>query len=135
MLYLISCVSACSLIPGYFYQVTALKGQVVGTRTHVAFLPRWLRQSIPRKHSKLKLYKYEQPWDDTLIVKTVETDEHGNCDFGALKIGHYMLRIDDNDIFDVEVKDMPRITKSVTIDASPIYPDCTGGHEFIVWTM
>jgi len=125
---------ACSLAVGYFYQVTALKGQVVGTHTHIALLPRWLRQSIPRKHAKLKLYDYEQPWDDTSVVKTVETDDQGNFDFGPLKIGHYMLRIDDNDIFDVEVKDLPRTTESVTIDVSPIQPDCTGGHEFIVRT-
>jgi hypothetical protein len=33
--------------------------------------------------------------------------------------------------FDVEVTDSVRITKNVTIDVSPIAPDCTGGHEFI----
>ena len=125
-------VSACTLAPGYFYQITALKGRVVGTHSHHTFAPRWLRQTLIRKHAKLALYEYRQPWDETLLVKTVETDDHGNFDFGPLKQGHYMLRIDDSDLFDVEIKDLPRKTESVTIDVSPITPDCKGGHEFIV---
>ena len=123
---------ACSLALGYFYQVSALKGRVVGTHSHHIFAPRWLRQSFVRKHAKLALYEYRQPWNDTLLVKTIETDDSGSFDFGPLKLGHYMLRIDDNDLFDVEVKDLPRKTESVTIDVSPIRPDCKGGHEFLV---
>ncbi len=123
--------SACTLAPGYFYQITALKGRVVGTHRRHTFAPRWWRQSFIRKHAKLALYEYRQPWDETLLVKTVETDEHGSFDFGPLKLGHYTLRIDDNDLFDVEVKDLPRKTESVTIDVSPINPNCKGGHEFI----
>lgn len=80
----------------------------------------------------MALYEYRQPWDETLLVKTVEADDHGSFDFGQLKLGHYVLRIDDNDLFDVEIKDLPRQTESVTIDVSPINPDCKGGHEFIV---
>jgi hypothetical protein len=34
--------------------------------------------------------------------------------------------------FDVEVTDSVKATKSITIDVSPVHPDCTGGHEFIV---
>lgn len=60
--------------------------------------------------------------------KTVETNEHGRFDFGSLKFGHYTLRVD-GDLFDVEIKDLPRQTESVTIDVSPIYPDCTGGAQ------
>lgn len=131
VLFSVICVSACTLSPGYFYQITALKGRVVGLRSHHLFAPRWLRQSFTRKHAKLALYEYKQPWDETLLVKTVETDDHGRFDFGPLKLGHYTLRIDDNDLFGVEVKDLPRKTESVTIDVSPIYPDCKGGHEFI----
>jgi hypothetical protein len=41
--------------------------------------------------------------DDGALVKTVETVDHGNFDFGPLKKGHYTLRIDDGDLFDVEV--------------------------------
>ena len=125
-------VSACTLAPGYFYQITALRGRVVGTHSHHIFAPRWLRQSFVRKHAKLALYEYRQPWNETLLVKTIETDDSGSFDFGPLKLGHYMLRIDDNDLFVVEVKDLPRETESVTIDVSPIRPDCKGGHEFLV---
>lgn len=124
-------VSACILAP-YFHQITALKGRVVGTHSHHIFAPRWLRQSFVRKHAKLALYEYRQPWDETLLVKTIETDDRGSFDFGPLKLGHYTLRIDDNDLFDVEVKDLPRETESVIIDVSPINPDCKGGHEFLV---
>ena len=125
-------VSACTLAPGYFYQITALRGRVVGTHSHHGFTPRWLRQSFIRKHAKLALYEYRQPWDGTLLVKTIETDDRGSFDFGPLKLGHYMLRIDNNDLFDVEVKDLPRKTESVIIDVSPINPNCKGGHEFLV---
>jgi hypothetical protein len=122
---------ACSLAIGYFYQITLLKGRVVGMH-NLTYAPRWLRQSVPRKQAKLALYEYSQPWDEKSLVKTVVSDDNGNFDFGPLKIGHYTLRIDDNDLFAVEVKDLPRVTESVTIDASPIHPDCKGGHEFIV---
>ena len=124
--------SACTLAPGYFYQITALKGRVVGTRSHHVFAPRWLRQTVKRKQAKLALYEYKQPWDEALLVKIVKTNDQGRFDFGPLKSGHYTLRIDDEDLFAVEIKDLPRQTESVTIDVSPIQPDCTGGHEFIV---
>jgi hypothetical protein len=124
---------ACTLVQGYFYQVTSLKGRVVGTH-HLTYAPRWFRQSLPRKHAKLALYEYGHSWEDAFIVKTVNSDDHGNFDFGQLEIGHYALRIDDNDVFDVELKDLSRITASVTIDVSPIHPDCKGSHEFIVRT-
>jgi len=130
----VSQTSACTLAIGYFYQVTALKGRVVGTH-NLTYAPRWFRQSFVRKHAKLSLYEYGQGANETSIVNAVETDGHGNFDFGPLKIGHYALRIDDNYEFDVEVKELPRITASVTIDVSPIHPDCKGGHEFIVRTQ
>ncbi len=135
VLLFVSQTNACSFAIGYFHQVTALKGRVVGTTYHG--LPRWLRQSFARKHAKLTLYEYRWPrasWDDASLIKRVETDDHGNFDFGPLRTGHYALRIDDNDMFDIELKDLPRVTESVTIDVSPVYPDCTGGHEFVVRT-
>lgn len=122
---------ACTLGLGYFYQVSGLKGRVVGTH-NLTYAPRWFRHSFARNHAKLALYEYQQPWNESLLVKTVETDNQGKFDFGPLKIGHYTLRIDDNDLFAVEVKELPRITASVTIDVSPLHPDCKGGHEFIV---
>jgi hypothetical protein len=56
-----------------------------------------------------------------------------------LKPGHYDLRIDDekgslSDRFEVEVKGPPNPQESETIDISPVSPDRTGGHEFIVRT-
>jgi hypothetical protein len=126
---------ACEWTVGYFYQVTTLKGQVVGTTSHG--LPRWLRQSFAKKHAKLVLYEYRWPRarnNMPPIIKTVETDGEGMFDFGLLGAGHYVLAIDDEDSFDVEIKELPQVTESVTIDVSPVYPDCTGGHEFIVRT-
>ena len=126
---------ACHWAVGYFYQVTALKGQVVGTTYHG--VPRWLRQSFAKKHAKMVLYEYRWPRarnDMPPIIKTVETDGNGMFDFGPLGTGHYTLAIDGEDSFDVEIKELPQATESVTIDVSPVYPDCTGGHEFIIRT-
>lgn len=52
-------------------------------------------------------------------MKAVETDGDGKFDFGPIKTGHYTLRVD-GDQFDVEVKDLPLITESVTIDVTPV---------------
>jgi len=126
---------ACEWAVGYFYQVTVIKGQVVGTTYHG--VPRWLRQSFAKKHAKLILYEYRLPCVRNSmphIVKMVETDDDGMVDFGTLRTGQYTLVIDDEDLFDVEIKELPRVTESVTIDVSPVLPDCTGGHEFIVRT-
>jgi len=126
---------ACTWAVGHFYQVTALKGHVVGT-TYQG-LPRWLRQSFAKQHAKLALYEYRWPRarnDMPPIVKTLETDDKGMFDFGPLGTGHYTLAIDGEDWFDVEIKELPQVTESVTIDVSPVYPHCTGGHEFNVKT-
>jgi len=37
-------------------------------------------------------------------------------DFGPLRTGHYTLAIDGEDSFDVEIKELPQVTESVTID-------------------
>jgi hypothetical protein len=127
---------ACTWAIGYFYQITALKGRVVGTNSHL-YLPRWLRQSIARKQAKLALYEYRWPRARNSmppVIKTVETDSEGMFDFGPLGTGHYTLTIDDEDSFDIEMKALPQATETVTIDVSPVSPDCRGGHEFIVKT-
>ena len=71
-----------------------------------------------------------------LLVKTTKTDINGYFDFGEIKPGHYTLIVDDNKLggvwFDLEVKHQAKQTNSVTIDVSPVFPDCTGGQEFIV---
>jgi hypothetical protein len=122
---------ACERAVGYFFQVTALKGQVVGT-TYPG-LPRWLRQSFAKKYAKVVLYEYRWPRVGSAmppVVKALETDGNGVFDFGTLLPGHYTLVVDGENSFDVEIKPLPEITESVTIDVSPVHPDCKGGHEF-----
>lgn len=56
-----------------------------------------------------------------------------------MKTGHYTLVVDDEKLsssnwFDVEMKDRSLAKESVIIDVSPHFPDCKGGHEFIVKT-
>ncbi|HEV2400355.1 MAG TPA: hypothetical protein VGS27_25680 [Candidatus Sulfotelmatobacter sp.] len=131
---------ACSLAPihGYFHQVTAIRGRVVG-RSLGPFQFRWLRQSFGVDGAHLSLYEYRWPakLEDLKLVSSVNADAHGNFDFGPVRQGHYILNIGADDsrlfggMFEVEVTDTVRATKSVTIDVSPIHPDCRGGHEFI----
>ena len=71
------------------------------------------------------------------LVKKAVADREGNFDFGSLNQGHYTLVVDDarwghSDWFDVEITKLPRETESVIVDISPNFPDCKGGHEFIV---
>ncbi len=92
-----------------------------------------------RNDVSLTLYQYRWPVSsrsELPLVKTIRTDASGYFDFGPLKDGHYSLVIDDpwggSDWFDVEVLKVYPGTYSITIDISPVYPDCKGGHEFIV---
>jgi hypothetical protein len=125
----------CSWAIGYFHQVTCLRGTVVGMNRG---WPHWLRQRVARDNVNLRLYKYRWPLHDPsemALVKTVKTDASGRFDFGELQEGHYTLVIDwpseYAEWFDVEIKKLPRPTTSVKLDVSRVYPDCTGGHEFI----
>ena len=125
----------CSWAIGYFHQVTCLRGTVAGMNRG---WPRWLRQRVRRDNVNLRLYEYRWPLRDRSempLVKTVKTDNGGRFDFGELPEGHYTLVIDwpseYAEWFDVEIKKLPKPTTSVKIDVSPVYPDCTGGHEFI----
>jgi hypothetical protein len=129
------------LIPGYFCQVTALKGQVVGSQNFILQSIPWLRQSLGRNHAELTLYKYSQTKSPATPppLKTVTADSHGNFDFGPIPPGHYTLTIheptwNNSDYFDVEIKFLPTPTTSVLIDISPAHPDCTGGHQILVKT-
>jgi hypothetical protein len=87
----------------------------------------------------LTLYEYGAlvKVEDRKKVAMINTDSHGNFDFGAIPSGHYSLAIDVKDSdrmggwFDVEVTDKVKPTKEILVDVSPIHPDCTGGHEFI----
>jgi hypothetical protein len=86
----------------------------------------------------LALYEYRSATLDELKeVASVRTDDHGYFDFGTMPKGHYHLSITVEGsnrlggLFEVEVMHAIKATKSVTIDVSPIHPDCKGGHEFI----
>jgi hypothetical protein len=101
--------------------------------------PSWLRHRITRDNVKLRLYGYRWPIRDrteTPFIKTVTTDKNGSFDFGGVPVGQYTLVIDwpvaDGNSFDLEIKNSIAETSSVTVDVSPVDPDCKGGHEFIV---
>jgi hypothetical protein len=135
----VSEILGCSWAVGYFYQVRNLRGTVVGSKFPVLHSFRWFRQSVTRPQTKLTLYNYCWPCDVRSLepVKTVLTGTDGKFDFGSLRPSHYYLRIDDgkgelSDWFEVEVKGPPSPKESVMIDISPIRPDCSGGHEFII---
>ena len=135
----VSEIHGCSWAVGYFYQVTNLRGTVVGSKFPLLHSFRWFRQSIARPQAKLSLYNYCWPCDiwKLAAVKTVVADSDGKFDFRTLEPSHYYLRVDDekgglSDWFDVEVKRPSDPKESVTIDISAVSPDCSGGHEFIV---
>jgi hypothetical protein len=94
------------------------------------------RGTVHISHSAAQIARSRGRDSTQLLVKTTKTDINGYFDFGEIKPGHYTLIVDDNelgpDFFDVEVKQQAKQTSSVTIDVSPVFPDCTGGHEFIV---
>jgi len=130
---------ACSWAHGFFYQVTTLRGTVVGSKLPVLHSFRWFRQSVVRPQAKLILYEYCWPCEVRSLspVKTVFTGTDGKFDFGILKPSHYSLIIEGekgslSGWFQVEVKGTPKPKESETIDISPVYPDCTGGQQFIV---
>ncbi len=130
----------CTWPEGYFYQVSELRGNVVGAKIGPLQYSRWLRQLFARKNARLTLYQYRRPIterDEMPVVKTAQTDVNGYFDFGEVAPGHYTLIVDDgewgtSDWFDVEVKTQATQTMAILIDVSPHFPDCSGGHEFIV---
>jgi hypothetical protein len=91
---------------------------------------------VSRNDVRLTLYTYPEYAHGIKVgheVKSVGVDQRGSFDFGALTDGHYTLEIKGpelNDSYDVQITALPRPTSSVTIDISPNYPDCTGGHVF-----
>lgn len=137
MLLIVTEAYPCSWPVGYFYQVSALRGNVVGANLGLLQDLRWLRHSFPRKNARLTLYDYRHllQRSELRLVKITKTDVNGYFDFGEITPGLYTLVIDDNELgdqwFDVEIKQQAKQTRSVTIDVSPVFPDCTGGHEFI----
>jgi hypothetical protein len=110
---------------------------VVG-RSLGPFQLKWLRRLFSVSGAELTLYNYDQPFDWTnklpAVARTRATPA-GQFEFGDIKQGHYRLEISDgnlDDLFDVEITNRVSKTKSILIDVSPIFPDCTGGHQFEV---
>lgn len=129
---------SCEWAVGHFHQITCLRGSIVGTNRG---WPRWVRQRVVRDNVNARLYEYRWPLHDRRempLVKAIKTDKRGGFDFGELPKGHYTLVIDwpteYAEWFDVEIITLPKPTTSVKIDVSPVYPDCTGGHEFMVFS-
>jgi hypothetical protein len=129
--------SACSWARGHFHQVTQLKGKVVG-RSLGPIQFQWLRQMFAVSGAELRLYEYDQPfrWDrKPPAVAKATTNSAGEFEFKDIKEGHYRLEVDGGalqDMFDVEITKKVPPTAWVTIDVSPNFPDCSGGHEFEV---
>ncbi len=132
----------CTWAKGYFYQFTQLRGKVVGAKLGPLQYARWLRQSFTRNNVTLMLYQYRWPIksrEEMPFVAVTRTDKNGSFDFGQVKSGHYSLIVEDqgwgrSDWFDVEIINLPRKTASVTVDISPHFPDCKGGHELVIRT-
>jgi hypothetical protein len=123
---------SCSWAVGYFHQVTAIRGQVISYTWRIKRL--W--GAVGVSDAKLTLYEYRYPAkvEDLKKIAEVMADSDGNFDFGLVPKGHYSLKIvsdQNDDWFDVEVIDAARKTAHVTIDTSPVSPDCSGGHKFI----
>lgn len=130
---------ACSGAVGYFIQVTNLRGRVVGSSFPVLHSPvAWPAVTINRQLGLRTRDGLPEPAERHLTpVKTVTTGKDGRFDFGRVESGHYYLEIDDKagalyDQFEVELKGASQPKASVTIDISPIRPDCTGGHELLI---
>jgi hypothetical protein len=128
---------ACAWAIDYFYQVTNLRGTVVGSDFSFLHSFRWHRQSVVRPDAKLRLYEFRWPCDavSRATLKTVFTDSGGKFDFGVLQPGHYYLKIDDEKgslsaLFQIEVRGAQNPKESEIIDISSVSPDCTAGHEF-----
>jgi len=73
----------CTWAKGYFYQVTRLRGKVVGAKMGELQYIRWLRQSFVRSGAKLSVYEYRWPRShtDMPLIKSVEADSRGSFDF------------------------------------------------------
>ncbi len=135
---------ACTLVPGNFHQVTVLRGRVVGKSLgSLGF--RWLRQSFSVSDATLTLYEYRFADNNADLTRTnpakeiavVTVSSDGKFDFGSVPKGHYSIGVSVKNsnrmggLFYVEVTDKVKATDKITLDVSPINPDCTGGNEFI----
>jgi hypothetical protein len=97
---------------------------------------RWLRQSFVVPNAELLIFQYPEAYSSSgrAIVRT-QADKNGWFDFGVLPAGRYTLIVRSSsrrDWFDVEINPAVPKTKQVLVDVSSNFPDCRGGHEFLV---
>lgn len=136
LLSLTLCADACTFNVGYFHQVTRLKGRVVGKSLPV-FRFRWLRQMFSVSGAELEVYEY-QGWhwkEDSKPLARIVANSAGEFEFAALKEGHYSIQVKGGGLagwFDVEITNQVPPTERMTIDISPVSPDCSGGHQIEV---
>ena len=126
------------------YTVTQLRGKVVGHffGSHVqALAPDWLRRWFSVSNAQLTLYEYD-PDPETgyrgRVASTARSDSKGNFNFPKLENGRYVLSVNVKAtpelgaFFFVEINPTATPTKSVTIDASPLLSDCSGGNYMLI---
>jgi hypothetical protein len=138
LLLLVIPASPCKLAPGYFHQLSVLRGTVVGVpRSDPRYPFAFLRHHTSVDTAQLTLYQYPAFMPGHARgrkVGEVLTDSGGHFDFGPLPEGHYTLVIDGTwsaDDFDIQILHQSTLASSEKIDVSPPQPNCTGGHEFL----
>jgi len=130
---------ACSFPIGYFYQVSNLRGTIVGVANHdPRHESRLMRQRVTQEGLLVTLREYRWPVQDTSklrVIAQTKTGKNGEFDLSNAPDGHFFLDIDTpwgDDSYSIQVAHHPQGNRSLLIDVSPVHPDCTGGHEFIV---
>ncbi|MDR3754764.1 MAG: hypothetical protein P4K93_06070 [Terracidiphilus sp.] len=130
---------ACSFPIGYFYQVSNLRGTIVGVANHdLRHESRLMRQRVTQEGLLVTLREYRWPVEDKgklRIIARTKTGKNGEFDLSNAPDGHYFLDIDTlwgGDTYTIQIVHRLQRNQSVLIDVSPVYPDCTGGHEFVI---
>jgi hypothetical protein len=130
---------ACDLLEDNFHQITRLSGSVVGVaKSDPRHNVKSIRQSVPVKKAKLELFSYSTTqtkiWERKPLF-TKFSDDKGIFDFGQIPDGRYTLLIStewNDDEYAVEITQKVHKSDLIKIDISPVNPDCTGGHEFLI---
>src|ERR1700733_6088645 len=85
---------ACSWAEGYFFQVTSLRGSIVGVGDgDPRHMIKWMRQHVAQGYVSMTLYQYRWPanLDELKTIRKVKADANGRFEFGSLDKGHYKL--------------------------------------------
>ena len=133
--------SACSMKTPT-YSVTDLRGRVVGGffGEHVqGVIPRWFERLFSVGGAELVVYEYIPDSNAAYMgreVARVFANQRGDFAFPRLAPGRYVLKVRSGShlgaFFYVDIKSSGPQTRSVTIDASPLLSDCSGGDYMLV---